>query len=1397
MKRQLNVKFLAALLLGTAVFAGGLHLVHGFQVRRSATALLRMAGKAGEKGELDRKVQYLRLYLAHVPDDADALADYGLTLDKLALSEKARLQAFSTLELALTRDPERQTVRRRLVDLAMQLGRFSDARQHLEVLLRSARDDYQLVHLLGECHEAAGRFSQAAAAYRKANRHPEHPLPSYVRLAAVLRFRLNDPAGADKVMDDLVQQHSSTAAAWLARARYRRTLGTPAARKRLGQAEEDLARARVLVAAARPRAPHLEADVFLEAGELARLQGKLEQARDSLQQARKRCPREARIYLALAGVELQAGQPDAAATCLRQGVKALSGPGGQTAPGQSELLWTLAHLATDQGQLPEARKLRARLRSAGFASPRLDYLQARMDARGERWAKAAQTLEKTVPLLALWPEELQQAQLLLGKCYQEVGDSARQHATYRAAARLDPTSAAAHLGMGSALHALGKLDEAIEAYQKVPEGQVAAARLVLVKVLRRPPAQRSWEEVEGALGELSESPQRSVLEAEALLAKKQPRQAHDLLAAARDKHPRSVELWLALAALAEQQGERPGTLSVLDEAERQCGRKVELRLARVGHWARRGGPEAARALAKLTRDAEKSAGEERLRLLQGLAQAHDRTGSAADAERLYRLLAAERPNDLGSRLALFELKLKAGKTAGVVQVTDELRAIEGDEGVLWRYCTARRLLETVKPGQKGPLAEARALLKETAARRPGWARVPLCEALLHERAGEMDAALARYQQAIQLGEQRPAVIRRVVQLLYERRRYHDADQLVQKLQEQSPLLGDLDRLAAVLAFERHDYDRALTLVQKSRLADSRDYRDHLWLGHLYRAAKQQAEAEQSLRRAVALAPDSPEAWVALVQHFVWVGEKGKAEAAVREAEKKLPPAQAHLPLAHAYDTLGQKERARELYAAALKARPDDVAALRGSAVFALRTNRPPDAEAHLRRLLQKGKGDDAAWARRLLAVLLAVGRNYQQSREALAMLGLEDERTPGAAPGASAADRRAQAMVLAAQSNPARRRQAIGILEELGRAQPLQPDEQLLLAQLYESVGQWARAREQLLSLLANHGDEPKYLAHYASRLLSRGDVEGAHPWVARLEEMEPKTFRTLRLKALTLKGESRSAEAVPFLTALAREQAALALPVAGVLEELGEFGAAEPLYRQYAARSGEPRASLALALFLGRRQRAREALDVCEGARKTCPPAVLAQACLLVVSQARADRAQAERVERWLQAALEKEPKAAALQAALGALHIFQGRYDDAQACYRKALAAEARNVGALNNLAWLLALRGGDPAEALGLVQQAVEAAGPDASLLDTRALIQLARGRRDLALVDLRAAVAARPSPVLYFHLARACLPGDRKGAAEAWQQASRLGLSEGRLDPLERAAYRELRAELERK
>ncbi len=1412
MKAKLNVKLFGGLVAGTALFLTGWFFLHRYQTRRLIADFVQQADRAEAEGRLDRAARLLRHYVVLVPADLDARTRYGTLLEKSATTGRARQDALAVFEQVLQQDPARHDVRNRAGLLAARLGRHQVALAHLTNLRDAGAGDAESELVRAGCLAATGDHTAAKKAYQECVKNSPAQVAAYVGLANLLRKELKDPEEADRVVDKLVLRNPQSAAAYLARALYRQEFAAANARER---AEQDLAGAlrlapdgaEVLLAAAQFHADRA-------ASNPAAAEGALAAARDHLEHGLAKHPADARFYELLADVEVRAGRNDKAIARLREG--------RQRVPRkfQRGLLWKLADLLIRGDRLADAQEVIAHLTKNKLApEPRLTFLLGRVRAREGKWYEASGLLENVRPLLADAPELVVQTDLQLGYCYERLGDIDRQLAVFRRAARLDPLGPLPRIGTAAALVRLGRLDEAVEEYRRVvslPRAPADAwahlARLLILRNLGRDPAARRWDAVDEALKVAAKAQPDSVtvpiLRAEALVAQEKFAEARQQLVELRERRPADVEPWVVLAGLAERQGKFDEALTTLDEAEKKLGDGAALRLARVRFVPAR--KEAGvRALARLARGLGRFTAPEQAQLLRGLAAAYAQLGEWGEARSCWLKLAALEPGDLGVRLVLFDVALRGDDEEAMRRRLGEIRELEGAGGPLGRYGDAAHLTWRARQGERHLLAEARTALAAVAARRPGWSRVPLALAGIDELDGNPDRAVENYQKALELGDRQFAVVRRLVELLYERHRYAEADEAIRKLQEQAPISNDLCRLAAEVSLRNLNADRALRLAHQAVPGESADYRDRLWLGQILWAAGKRDEGEKEMRRAAELGRGVAHPWVVLVRHQARAGEIRKAEATIEEARKAIRPAEAPLALAQCCEAVARTERAAEEYRKALEAAPTDLRVLQSTANFHQRAGRPRDAEPLLRRMLDprlRAPEETAAWARRNLAVGLGVGGDSRQVREALALL---EENMRGG--GGRVEDQRARAVVLAAR--PESRAEAIALLEKSFKTQPPTPDQEFLLARLYEGQGEWSKARARMLRLLGTGGGDPRhasYVSAFVAGLLRHGEVAEAKPWADQLERLRPHAFTTAshqaRIAAELGKGEDvvrLSRRYVDDKKADTTDPAVRLQRAAGLLEGLAQDfpavaasarPAADELYRRYAEESRRPEALLVLAGYRGRQGRVNDALDLCERAAASCPAEEVAAAAVTVVTGAAATPEQLRRAERWALAAAEKGPRSAQLPVYLAALRERQGKYAEAEALLRTVLAQDGGNVAALNNLAALLALRGRG-AEAGKLVGRAVERAGPQGELLDTRALVHLAGGAAGPAVKDLRRALAEKRTPARLFHLAQAHrLADNRTEAAKALRDARALGLSEEGLHPLEREAYRRLLGEL---
>jgi tetratricopeptide (TPR) repeat protein len=1356
--RRLNVRLLLCVLGGVVLLSGAVFAVHQLQAGSISDGLLWQARQAEKEGRLSQAARYLGRYLEFVPNDLDSRAHYGKLIadPRLAVSQRARNRARYVLEQVLTRDPNRHDVRRCLVRMALDLRDFELAEEHLKYLQQALPDDGDVAGLVGQWEELKGNGDTALASLRRSVKSSPGSVDNCVRLINLLR-RLDR-----------------------------------------GQRGEHFKEAEACLAAALAHAPD-DGGVLLAGAELAGDGGDLTLARTRVERALKLNAAEPQGYLVLARVELVGGKRPEAVAALKRGLQAVA------RDDRYELHWMLANVLIDAGELEEAKGVIALLHESNPAPGAADYLRARSLMQQGRWFDASRLLErvrsafKSVPVLAV------QVELQLAACYERIDEPALQLAACRRAVELDPASVAGRQGIAAARLALGQPDAAIAEYREVVKlneqlkapvtGRVELAKLLLARTLQTEP--RDWGpvalELDAAAKEQPDAVEVPLLRAEMYAAQKKMDDAQAVLLLAIGKQPKRVEFWTALAALAERNGEPDKARELLNKAQEQAGDAVELRLARAAALAAKPGADTKAALCRLEEKLESFPPDKRDVLLNGLAEAQYRAGNTAEATRLWRRLAASprHARNLRLRQLLFDLALRQEDDAAMRQALDDIKTIEEGESALWLFGQASRQLVLARRGDRKALGEARGLLERVVSLRPAWPAVLLAKAELEELQGNVEQAITQYRRALEHGVNGPRVVRRLVQLLSSRQRYDEAEQEMQKLRQTT--LPDAERLRLVigLALSRNDFHLAEELVREAGADASQDYRDHLWVGQVLAASGRSSEAaEKALRRAVELSEGAPETWVALVQYLIRAGDGRRAQAEIEQARAKLTGAKGSLALAQCYELVGQADKAREQYQAALRAASGEFQYRRAFVAFCLRTGTPQQAEAHLRDILARKTpvaDADAAWARRALALTLASAADHKRFREALELVGLSlDDKglpvEPPAPPGGWPLEEQVtRARVLATQPRRALRARAVALLEEIHKRASLPPDEQMLLAQLYNGMGDdevwWGKAREQMQTLTTTHGRNPLYLSYYAQSLLQHGDVGESERVIGKLEQVEkgrkapPGALGSVELKALALERRGRGSDAL------------------ALLKDYAETADAPP------------ERTLLYAGLHGRLGNVKEALDLCDGVRTKCPPeavggasvALLRAALLRPQQTSKVWREEAGRVEGWLKEALARSPESVALRLELADLMDLLDRGAEVEALYREVLKNDPRNHVALNNLSWLLALRK-DP-KALELVQQAIEAHGERPELLDTRGYIYLQKGEVKNAIPDLERAVRDAPTPVKFVHLIQAHHQArDRRAALAALTRAQDAGLSADRLPPAERAAYNRLLDEL---
>ena len=249
----------------------------------------------------------------------------------------------------------------------------------------------------------------------------------------------------------------------------------------------------------------------------------------------------------------------------------------------------------------------------------------------------------------------------------------------------------------------GDLDGAIEGYRelvgRVPEVRTELAKLLIRRNRQQPVAERDWDEVERLVNDAAKAAPQAVapviVRAELVLARDPTKiaEARAILQEARKRFPKekSIELWNAEASVISElwnaqtdpigkQKKVDEALALLDEAQRQLGDQVELRLQRARLWAAKMGPQVVPALIELAQNIKAFSKDDRRKLLYGLAGELVRQQNFEGANRLWSQLAEDDPDDIRLRSILIDLAFQLGNKDEIEKNIAQIARIEGRRG---------------------------------------------------------------------------------------------------------------------------------------------------------------------------------------------------------------------------------------------------------------------------------------------------------------------------------------------------------------------------------------------------------------------------------------------------------------------------------------------------------------------------------------------------------------------------------------------------------------------------------------------------------------------------------------------------------------------------------------------
>ncbi|HEX4144385.1 MAG TPA: tetratricopeptide repeat protein [Pirellulales bacterium] len=937
--RRLNIKLSASLVVGLLVMVVGVHVIHGIQIDKNADVLLKQAEaaqKEGTDGGKRRAVKRYSQYLKHRPTDVGAQEKFALLAADLAdepgaTQEEMKL-AYRALDVAATH-PELVEVRRRIIDYYMRLGRFVDAIEYLKKLRDAAKANGTREPALdvkyARCEVVVGHETTAIEVLDELVGYNEKTktfdadaaaapgeIDAYLVLAEVLRRRRDDPDRANAVMQQMIVANPESSEAHLRLGRYDMRTA------RYEEAIEEFNRALALA----PEDP----DVILEVADIDITRKDFTRVGALLELGVKKYPTLGEMYRALGALDLAQGKPGA----IDEAIKHVEA-GLEQAPNSPTLMVFLVDLQLMKQDFEAASAAIERMRTARFTQEFIEFYEATLAVQQRKWALAVRQLEALRPRMARWPDRIEQIDLELGKCYENLGQPDRQAAAFRRVMDVDPKSVMARLGHSRALGALGKRKEGMEELQKV-DRELRARKVVVPQVranmlqsriteqLQKPSDEREWEGVNALVEEmLADSDmseiRKGLLQVEVAALKGDLDEAESLMKPLLKANPKDVHLWLSWFGIQERlrAQDRATTekrtaadrqeaihdsveamLADVAEAEKSAGDQVQFRVVRAAAAARLGGDDAKKKLAELEEGIDKFSVDDQMTLWEGLGNAYQRLNSHSgktepshedyeEVRRCYQKMVDRHPEDLFPWENMFDLAIMYHEQAAAKDFAEHIRKITGFGSPTYKYCAASQLIEQVidRKVEVSRLEEARKLVDEALRVRPDWHQLYRLSGEIDDLQGHFDAAVKNYQRAQDLGSNNSATARRLVILLYRQGKMEDV-QAAMKRVGRANLNPMLEKIDIESKFRTNDQETALKMAKESVAANPDDDTAHVFYGQLLDTEKPSDEAEQEFRAALKIKPDATPVWMLLINHLVKADRLAKADKNVAEKNGK-------------------------------------------------------------------------------------------------------------------------------------------------------------------------------------------------------------------------------------------------------------------------------------------------------------------------------------------------------------------------------------------------------------------------------------------------------------------------------------------------------------------------------
>ncbi|MCA9197890.1 MAG: tetratricopeptide repeat protein, partial [Planctomycetales bacterium] len=1221
--RQFNWKLLIISVVLLAVVLPAVHFWHQRQLANVSEALLRRADQLEAEEKFyeasNTLFRYVNIHEGH-KDVGPVMVRLAQTYDRFAQDRTKKSKAISWYLKALAAAPSEVPLYARLAELQIETGQYSLAEEIANKGLKLAADDFAChkQRTLARHHQLEqGRpvdvdllveeFSQLLAA------HPDdidgaQAFAGLLRQHVRVQNEFNPAQLADQTMNNMVQANGGNFQAYLVRHKYR-------LQHELADADKDLDAAFTI-------APN-DQDVLVTAGDYAYHQGEFQNALDYYQRLVAENATRADAHLGVGQSLRQLGRIDEAITAFQQGL-------AQADPLNLALNVQLTDTLINEGRLDEADATIGNLETAigqlaseGIESLRAwavasrDLLQGKLYLARRDYGGAIDKLTNVATTTS--PQAIRNregsvsfhANTLLGDAHAALSQWQESALAYERAIELAPHVEASYLAAAKSWTAADQIEKALNLCEKLtvrPQSPASVwllvIRLELERQLRKPADERTWQALDRAFQTVEQAAPDEwefQLEKARYLAVRDKvaglSQAMQLLLTVEQSHEATSDMWSRLVMLYASLGQPAEADRALERLEQLESGQFRTHAIRAQLFMGRQQWDVAQNEINSLKTLATGGDANQQTLISTLEQRL--VMESGDTQSLKSLLENQLVQQTGNLQALAQLgdlHLAAGNLADLDQTIQQIKQVEGEQGTLWKFFEARKLLQAIDgQSNQDQLRTVRQLLRDIEVARPWWPGGGMLRGLIAEYQNLNGDAIDAYVALLHSGFHRPEVYEHLVRLLYQEQRYSEAVYFLRYLNRHEAAHTALTEIGVSAASSTGQWDVAVQLAKQAMDQAPSDILKHIWYAQTLNSAGRMLEADAAYQTALDQFGDDIRIWVAYLSYLAQQNQLSQVEEAIAQVEQhaEMGEADRSFLLAQIYELLGDVTNARQQYAAATKAAPNNLTFQLRYAIL-LASSDATEAERLIRDVLQKQP--DNRLAQRTLAMMLGTRTDDDAWTESQQLL------TASSVTSSSTADQRLKAVLLIRRGGREDLAKARQILAELVTQSFAQAEDHILFARLLETQGDIDLASEQYQLVCNDAQATVRHLGMYVAFLLRQGNASEATNWLNRLESAAPPSVGVIQLNAkwLRLQGQEDRIETLVDSFAKsqldqissARQRETLMLDVAKIYEDVPMQDQAERWYQQAAAEFNSSQE--ALLLFWAGHQQEAKAVDFC-----------------------------------------------------------------------------------------------------------------------------------------------------------------------------------------------------------